>query len=93
MDFDLSIINDLMIGGVAIVPIIIGVVALLKKIPQFKPGYAPYAAGALAAVSYVVVTYLLPLYPQIMTFAEPAAYSVYIFLIVSGVVQLSKTSK
>lgn len=92
MDFDLSIINDLMIGGTALVPIIIGVVALLKKVPQFKAEYAPYAAGVLAVLSYVAVS-ILQAYPEYIQYAEPVAYSVYIFLVVSGVVQLAKTGK
>ena len=92
MDFDLSLINDLVIGGTALVPIIIGVVALLKKLPQFKPEYAPYAAGVLAVASYGAVSFLQA-FPQYLVIAEPVAYSVYLFLVVSGVVQLSKSGK
>lgn len=94
MNFDFSLIANLTIGGVAAVPIIIGLVALLKRLQWLGEGdkYAPYAAGALSVVAYGVVE-LLKVYPDFLTYATPIATAVYIFLVVSGVYQVAKTNK
>lgn len=92
MDFNFNLIKDLAIGGTALVPIIIGVISLLKKFTWFTDEYAPYAAGGLSVLAYGVVK-LLEVYPQYMTVAEPVAFSVYLFLVVSGSYQLFKVSK
>lgn len=89
---DFSVISDLAIGGTALVPLIIGLVTLSKKVKFINDTYAPYLAGALSVAGYGA-TELLVVYPQYMAIAEPVAYSVYIFLVVSGVYQLGKTNK
>jgi hypothetical protein len=92
MELDFSIISDLAIGSVAIVPIIIGLVALAKKMAWIADDKAPYLAGFLSVVGFVAVE-VLKVYPQFMTVAEPVATAVFIFLVVSGTYQLSKTNK
>lgn len=89
---DFSVIQDLAIGGTALVPLIIGLVALAKRLQWINDANAPYLAGILSVVGYVAVE-LLKVYPQFMVVAAPVATSVYIFLVVSGVYQLGKTSK
>lgn len=91
MDYDFNLLANLTIGGTAAVPLIIGIVALLKQLKWLGPDdkYAPYAAGGLAVVAYVVVE-LLKVYPAFITYASPIAASVYIFLVVSGVYKLAK---
>lgn len=91
MEFDFSLIQNLAIGGVALVPVIIGLVALLKKFAWFKPEYAPYAAGGLSVVAYIAVK-VLEAYPEYVVYAEPVAFCVLLFLVVSGTYQLGKTN-
>jgi hypothetical protein len=92
MEFDFSLISDLAIGGVALVPVIIGIVSILKKFAWFKSDYAPYAAATLSVIGYVAVK-VLEAYPVFIAYAEPVAYSVFLFLVVSGAYQLSKSRK
>jgi len=92
MEFDFSVIQDLAIGTTALVPIIIGLVTLAKRTGLIQDQNAPYLAGGLSVIGYVAAL-LLQQFPQWVVIAEPIAYSVYIFLVVSGVYQLSKTSK
>lgn len=93
MELDFSLIQDLAIGGVALVPIIIGLVSLLKRLGWLGDGdkYAPYAAGVLSVAAYSAVE-ALRVYPQFVEYAAPVATAVYIFLVVSGVYQLAKTN-
>lgn len=93
MELDFSLIQDLAIGGVALVPIIIGLVSLLKRFGWLGADdqYAPYAAGALSVAAYGAVE-ALRLYPQFLAYAVPVTTAVFIFLVVSGVYQLAKTN-
>lgn len=54
---------------------------------------APYAAGVLAAVGYLLVYWLLPTYPAIEPALQVITGAVVAFLGASGIHQFGKTSK
>jgi len=92
MDIDFSLIQNLSIGAVAWVPLIVGLVALAKHFQWIADENARYLAGALSAGAYGLDRLLLA-YPQYLAVAEPVAQSVFIFLVVAGFYQLTKATK
>lgn len=82
--------QDLIIGGVPLAALIVGLVNLAKRL-GLPDQYAPYLNGALAALGFLLVSWLLPAYPQIEPFLEVAAGAVIAFLAASGIHQLGKT--
>lgn len=91
MDTDiLVLLGNLTIGGAPLVPVVIGLVSLAKRVGM--PGkYAPYLNGGLSVVAYLAVT-LLQKYPAYMQMASVITLAITLFLVSSGVYQLSKTS-
>jgi hypothetical protein len=87
---DLSLIADLTIGGVAIAPLIVGLVNLAKR-AGLPASYAPYLNGVLAVAGYLLVQYIAA-HPDLLQTAQIVAVSVLIFLTASGMHQLGKTS-
>lgn len=85
---DLSILENLKIGGVEWAAIIIGLVELAKA-QGLTTDKARYLAGGLAAVA-VGVNHLLSIYPVYMDVAQPLAQITIVFLVVSGFYQLVK---
>lgn len=88
---DYTLIWDLAIGNVAIVPVIIGLVSLAKK-AGMPTKYAPFLAGALGMLGFGLVRFL-QFYPGFVETAQYVGNGVLIFLVTSGVYQLSKTDK
>ena len=86
----LVLIGNLTIGGIPLVGIIIGLVALGKKLGVPKK-YAPYVNGALSVAAYLAVSFLQQ-YPAYTEIAKVVVFATAIFLVSSGVYQLSKTS-
>jgi len=87
----MEIINGIIIGGIAIAPIVVGLVALAKKIGM-PAEYAPWANGALASMA-VVAAKFMELYPQYTEYFVIVATVVTVFLSASGVHQFGKTNK
>jgi len=92
MDFDLSLIENLSIGAVAWVPLIVGLVALAKHLNWVANENARYLAAGLSAVAYGLDR-LLAIYPAYMAVVEPVANMVFISLVVAGFYQLGKTKQ
>lgn len=84
--------EEIVIGGVSLSALIVGIVNLLKRagLPDNK---APYAAGIVALIGYLVVYWLLPAYPAIEPALKVITGAVVAFLGASGIHQFGKTSK
>ena len=86
----MELIEGIMIGGIALAPLVVGLVALAKKI-GLPDEYAPWANGGLVVVA-VVGAKMMELYPQYTDYFVLAATAVMVFLSASGVYQFSKTT-
>jgi hypothetical protein len=90
MENEISVlIGNLTVGGIPLVGIIIGLVALGKLLGVPKQ-YAPYLNGALSVMAYLVVGFLQQ-YPVYTEITKVVVFATAIFLASSGVYQLSKT--
>lgn len=87
---DLSLIQDIMIGGIALAPLVVGLVALAKKL-GLPDEYAPWANGTLAVVA-VMASKVMEMYPQYTEYFVVAATAVMVFLSASGIYQFGKTT-
>lgn len=85
---DLANLPDLVIGGVALAPLIVAIVAQAKKL-GLPIDYAPYLTGLLSVGGYFAVK-LIEIYPWLAQGAEWAATAVVIFMVTSGFYQLQK---
>lgn len=85
MEFDLS---QIVIGGTALVPLVMGIVSLAKRLGM--PGeYAPWLNGVLSTAGYFLSVFLTQ-YPQYNDVAQMVTFGVVAFLASSGTYQLSK---
>lgn len=87
----MEFLEGIMVGGIALAPLVVGLVALAKKI-GLPEQYAPWANGALAVVA-VVGAQFMELYPDYTQYFVMAATAVMTFLSASGVYQFGKTIK
>lgn len=85
----MDILGDLAIGGVSVVPLVIGLVTLAKNLGM-PPRYAPYLNGALSVAGFFAASAVAS-HPALLEVAEPVATAIVIFLMSSGVYQLSKS--
>lgn len=88
---DYTLIWDLAIGNVALVPLIIGIISGAKRLGM-PVKFAPWLAGALGILGFAIVRFL-QVYPEFIETAQYVGSGVLIFLVTSGVYQLSKTDK
>ena len=86
----MELIEGIVIGGVALAPFVVGLVALAKKL-GLPEQYAPWANGALAAAA-VMAAKVMELYPQYTEYFVIVATVVMVFLSASGVHQFGKTN-
>jgi len=85
-------LNTILVGGFAIAPLVVGLVALAKMV-GVPVKYAPYLNGGLSTLLYVGAIYLLPMYPAAEPFVNVVVGAVVIFLGSSGIYQFGKTVK
>ena len=85
-------LEGIMIGGIAIAPLVVALVALAKKI-GLPDEYAPYANGGLAVVLWLVATQVVGMNPVVDEVVKVVAAAVVIFLSASGVHQFGKIHK
>ncbi len=85
-------LEGIMIGGIAIAPLVVALVALAKKL-GLPAEYAPYANGGLAVALWLVATQVVGLNPAVDEVVKVVAAAVVIFLSASGVHQFGKTRK
>jgi len=74
--------DELSIGGILLVPVIVAIVELAKKV-GLPSDYAPYANAALTVVGYVGMV-LLGQYPEYTEIAVHALNAVILFLTAAG---------
>lgn len=84
----LDLFNGMLIGGVSLVPLIVGLIALAKRLGM-PVKYAPWLNGGLATGGYVTLRMVgdNPIFQQ---YAEIVATAVVIFLITSSTYQFGK---
>jgi hypothetical protein len=80
-------VPELLIGGIYIVPIIIGLVELAKTLGM-PTQYAPWANGVLSVVFYIV-TVVLKQRPDLESTVAVILTAVLLFLVNSGVYNVS----
>lgn len=81
--------GNIVIGGVAIAPLIVALIEWLKN--QGLPSqYAAWLCGGLAVVAYVVSAILIPMYPDLAQYAQWVVGALVVFLTSTGVYQLTK---
>jgi membrane protein implicated in regulation of membrane protease activity len=82
-------LDNLLIGGVPIAALVVGLVSLAKQ--AGLPGkYAPWLNGALAALGFLIASWLLPTYPALVPYFEMATGAIVVFLTASGIYQFGK---
>lgn len=81
--------QDLLVGGVPLAALVVGLVNLAKNLGM-DVKYAPYLNGGLAALGYVVVTWVIPTYPAVVPYLQVATGTIATFLIASGIHQFGK---
>ena len=86
----MEFLEGIMIGGIALAPLVVGLVALAKKLGM-PDKYAPWANGTLAVVA-VIGAQVLQLYPDYTVYFVMVATAVMTFLSASGVYQFGKTT-
>lgn len=84
--------QELIFGGVPLGALVVGLIALLKKL-GLPIEYAPWVNGGLAAVGFSVVMYIVPSYPEIVPYLEAATGAIVVFLTASGIYQFGKVNK
>jgi len=87
----MELLQGIVIGGIAIAPLVVGLVALAKRL-GLPDQYAPWANGSLAVLA-VIAAKVLELYPQYTEYFTIVATAVMVFLSASGVYQFSRTAK
>jgi len=82
--------TEVMFGGVSLSVLVVGLVNLAKKF-GLPADYAPYLNGVLATIGFVLVTSVVPSYPEVEPILKIIAGAVLTFLAASGIHQLGKT--
>lgn len=85
-------LGDIMIGGFAIAPLVVALVALAKTL-GLPAKYAPHFNGGLSMVLWLAAVYILPMYPQAEPFVVAVIGAVVVFLSASGIYQFGKTAR
>ena len=84
--------QNVVIGGVAIAPLVILIVAVAKHY-GFPADKAAMLNGAVSAVLWIVATVLIPMYPVIADVAYYVIGVVVIYAVSSGIYQLGKPAE
>lgn len=84
----MELIEGIVIGGISLAPLVVGLVALAKKL-GLPTQYAPWLNGILAVLA-VVAGQFFQIYPQYTEYFVLAATAVITFLSASGVYQFGK---
>lgn len=87
-----NILDTLLIGGLPVSLIVIGIVAIAKKLGLSQEWW-PWFNGGVSALLGGLALYLVPQFPEIKPYLEAVTTLLSIFLASSGIYQLSKVTK
>jgi len=84
--------SDIVVGGVAIAPLIVALIELLKGF-GLPVKFAPALCGVLAVGAYVVSAVVIPAYPEVAVYAQWIVGALLVFLTATGAYQIVKPNK
>jgi hypothetical protein len=84
-------LQDILIGGMAIAPLVVALVALAKQLGM-DTKYAPWLNGGLSVVLWLAATVAIPAYPVVGDIAKVIVGALVVFLGASGVYQFGKVN-
>lgn len=84
--------SAIIIGGVAVAPLIVALIEVLKNHYGLDIKYAPALCGILSIVAYVVSAIIIPAYPEVSRYAQWVVGALVVFLTATGAYKVSKQS-